>query len=316
MTQQKRDDITEANHDVSLVDMGVSLNEIFVALWKGKWIISMTLMVTTSLSFLIAVSLPNQYRATAVLSPVSHNAAGLSGLLNQYGGIASLAGLSLPSGNDASKTQLGLQLMKSRGFIWEFVNQRQLLPDLMAVSSWNKETGVIVYDPDIYDEDRKIWTRQVDPPLSAIPSPQEAHKAFTEIINVSQDPQTGYVSLSIEHQSAELAAQWVTWIVEDINASVKEQDVAEALRSIEYLKIQVANTSLAELQAVFFELIQSQTETVMLAEVRPEYVFKTIDPALVPQEKSGPMRSLIVALGILAGLFLSASIVLFRRLIQ
>jgi LPS O-antigen subunit length determinant protein (WzzB/FepE family) len=41
----KRDDITEANPDVGLVDMGVSLNEIFVALWKGKWIILMTLMV-------------------------------------------------------------------------------------------------------------------------------------------------------------------------------------------------------------------------------------------------------------------------------
>jgi hypothetical protein len=90
--------------------------------------------------------------------------------------------------------------------------------------------------------------------LSAIPSPHEAHKAFTEIINVSQDPQTGYVSLSIEHQSAELAAQWVTWIVEDINASVKEQDVAEALRSIEYLKIQVANTSLGGAASSFLRV--------------------------------------------------------------
>ena len=224
--------------------------------------------------------------------------------------------MSLPSGNDASKTQLGLQLMKSRGFIWDFLNQRDLLPDLMAVASWNKETGALIYDLDIYDQDRKVWTRQLDPPLPAMPSPHEAHKAFMNIVNISQDPQTGYVSLSIEHQSPEVAAQWVAWIVEDVNATVKEQDVAEALRSIEYLEMQVANTSLAELQAVFFELIQSQTETVMLAEVRPEYVFKTIDPALVPQEKSGPMRSLIVALGILAGLFLSASIVLFRRLIQ
>ena len=62
--------------------------------------------------------------------------------------------------------------------------------------------------------------------------------------------------------------------------------MAEAGKSIEYLKQQVANTSLADLQAMFFELIQSQTETVMLAEVRPEYVFKTIDPAVVPEEKA------------------------------
>ena len=35
----------------------------------------------------------------------------------------------------------------------------------------------------------------------------------------------------------------------------------------------------------------------MLAEVRPEYVFKTIDPAVVPEEKSKPSRALICALG-------------------
>ena len=103
--------------------------------------------------------------------------------------------------------------------------------------------------------------------------------------------------MSIDHQSPIVAAQWVNWLVEDVNAAVKAQDVSEAEKSIEYLKQQVANTSLADLQAMFFELIQSQTETVMLAEVRPEYVFKTIDPAVVPEEKSKPSRALICVLG-------------------
>ena len=37
----------------------------------------------------------------------------------------------------------------------------------------------------------------------------------------------------------------------------------------------------------------------MLAEVRQEYVFKTIDPALAPEEKSKPNRALIVFWGLL-----------------
>ena len=118
---------------------------------------------------------------------------------------------------------------------------------------------------------------------------------------MSEDKQTGYVTVSIDHQSPVVAAQWVNWLVEDVNAAVKAQDVSEAEKSIEYLKQQVANTSLADLQAMFFELIQSQTETVMLAEVRPEYVFKTIDPAVVPEEKSKPSRALICVLGTLLG---------------
>jgi uncharacterized protein involved in exopolysaccharide biosynthesis len=79
------------------------------------------------------------------------------------------------------------------------------------------------------------------------------------------------------------------------------------------LKQQVANTSLADLQSMFFELIQSQTETVMLAQVRPEYVFKTIDPAVVPEEKSKPSRALICVLGTLLGGMLGVVIVLIRH---
>ena len=90
---------------------------------------------------------------------------------------------------------------------------------------------------------------------------------------------------------------------------------SEAEKSIEYLKQQVANTSLADLQAMFFELIQSQTETVMLAEVRPEYVFKTIDPAVVPEEKSKPSRALICVLGTLLGGIFGVMTVLVRHYI-
>jgi len=145
------------------------------------------------------------------------------------------------------------------------------------------------------------------------PSAQEAHKAFSEILSVSQDKQTGYITVSINHQSPTVAAQWVSWLVEDVNSAVKAQDVSEAEKSIEYLREQVTNTSLADLQAVFFDLIQSQTETVMLAEVRQEYVFKTIDPAVSPEEKSKPSRALICVLGTLLGGMLGVVIVLIRH---
>ena len=132
-------------------------------------------------------------------------------------------------------------------------------------------------------------------------------------MGIFEDKKTGYISVSVEHQSPVIAAQWVRWLVEDVNAAVKAQDVDEATDSIDYLKQQVSNTSLADLQAVFFELIQSQTETVMLAQVRPEYVFKTIDPAVVPEEKSKPSRALICVLGTLLGGTLGIVLVLIRH---
>ena len=293
-------------------DDEIDLKELFMVLWGGKWLISAVTGLAAAISVVVALSLPNIYTASALLAPAESSGGGLSSLMKQYGGLASLAGVSLPGGEEGSRAQLGIQLMKSRAFIGDFVERRDILPELMAVEAWDAGSGDIVFDAESYDADAKTWVRNTERSKSPSPSAQEAHKAFSRILGVSQDKQTGYVSVSIEHQSPIVAAQWVNWLIEDVNSAVKAQDVAEAEKSIEYLKQQVANTSLADLQAMFFELIQSQIETVMLAEVRPEYVFKTIDPAVAPEEKSKPSRALMCVFGTLLGGMLGVVMVLIR----
>ena len=294
-------------------DDEIDLKEPFMVLWGGKWLISAVTGLAAAISVVVALSLPNIYTASALLAPAESSGGGLSGLMKQYGGLASLAGVSLPGGEEGSRAQLGMQLMKSRAFIGDFVERRDILPELMAVDSWDAESGDIIFDADDFEAATATWVRDVDFPKQPEPSLLEAHEEFMDILSVSEDKQTAYVTVSVDHHSPVVAAQWVNWLVEDVNAAVKAQDVAEAEKSIEYLKQQVANTSLADLQAMFFELIQSQTETVMLAEVRPEYVFKTIDPAVIPEEKSKPSRALICVLGTLLGGMLGVVIVLIRH---
>ena len=303
----------QARYSQAPVDDEIDLKELFMVLWSGKWLITAVTGLAAVISVVIALMLPNIYTANALLAPAEQSGGGMSALMQQYGGLASLAGVTLPGGEEASRAQLGMALMTSRGFLGDFVKRRDILPELMAVKAWDAGSGEIVFDPESYDIASKTWVREVEAPKLSIPSAQEAHKAFSEILVVSQDKQTSYVTVSIEHQSPVVAAQWVNWLVEDVNAAVKAQDVAEAEKSIEYLREQVTNTSLADLQAVFFDLIQSQTETVMLAEVRQEYVFKTIDPAVAPEEKSKPSRAIICILGTLFGAALSCMLVLGRH---
>ena len=54
----------------------------------------------------------------------------------------------------------------------------------------------------------------------------------------------------------------------------------------------------------------------MFAEVRDEYVFKTIDPALVPEAKAGPKRVLICVLGTLLGGMLGVILVFIRHFVR
>ena len=294
-------------------DDEIDFKVLFHVLWEGKWLISSVIGLAAAISVTVALLLPNTYTATALLAPAEQSSGGISALMRQYGGLASLAGVSLPTGEDGSRAQLALHLMRSRAFIGDFVARRNILRELMAVKSWNLTSDELTFDEELYDSVAGKWVRDVDPPFMPKPSALEAHEEFEKILSVYQDKKTGYVTISVDHKSPTIAAQWVNWLVEDVNEAVRSQDVSEAEKSIEYLREQVSNTSLADLQAVFFDLIQSQTETVMLAEVRPEYVFKTIDPAVAPEEKSKPNRALICVLGTLLGGILGSVIVLMRQ---
>lgn len=294
-------------------DDEIDLKELFLVLWAGKRLIGGITTLAAVIAVVVALMMPNIYTSSALLAPAESASGGMGSLMKQYGGLASLAGISLPGGGDTSKAQLGIEIIKSRAFVSQFIEQRRLLPDLMAAESWSINTGELQYDADLYDAKASTWVRDVDPPKQPQPSLQEAHEEFAEILSVSEDKKSGYVTVSIEHLSPIVAQQWVTWLVQDINTAMRDQDIIEAERSIEYLNEQIATTSLADLQTMFFELIQSQTETIMLAKVRPEYVFKTIDPAIVPEEESKPMRALICVLGTLLGGMLAVLIVLIRH---
>ena len=126
----------------------------------------------------MALALPNFYSASALLAPADQSTGSLSGMMQRVGGIASLAGISLPSGDEGNKVQLGIELMTSRSFIGNFVERRNLLPDLMAFESWDMSTGEIEYDSDIYDIDENKWVRDVSLPYKPKPSVLEAHEQF------------------------------------------------------------------------------------------------------------------------------------------
>ncbi len=285
-----------------LADDEIDLRELWARIVAGKWWILLSMVLFGGAAAGWAVLQPNIYQSKAVLAPASEQSGGgLSALASQFGGLASLAGVSLPAGK-ADNTAIAMEVLKSRVFLTRFIRQHQLEVSLMAAKGWNRESGELIIDPKVYDAAGQRWVRDVDPPQTPEPSDWELYKAFKDILKVSQDKQTGLVSVSIEHVSPILAQKWVEWLVQDLNAYLRQKDVDDAQKQIDYLKAELAKTQLADMQKVFYSLIEQNTKVIMLANVRDEYAFKTLDPAVVPEEKVKPKRFLVVALGMIFGL--------------
>ncbi|EGQ9142509.1 LPS O-antigen length regulator, partial [Vibrio parahaemolyticus] len=294
-------------------DDEVDLRELFKALWKGKWIIIATTFLFTAASVLYALSLPNTYKADALLAPAeSSNGGGLSKMAGQLGGLAALAGVNL-AGGESSQVDLAVQVMKSRQFVDSFINKHDLLVPLMAAKGWNLANNKLVLDESIYDPNTGNWLREAKGLRGAKPSAQEAFEVFKrDSLNISQDKESGLYTLSIKHYSPYVAQQWVNWLIEDINKVMRERTIAETSQNLAYLNKQLQKTAVADMQSTFYKLIEEQTKSLMLAEVQDEFIFKVIDPAVVPELKDGPKRALICVLGILLGGMLGVAFVLIN----
>ncbi|MEF1327669.1 Wzz/FepE/Etk N-terminal domain-containing protein [Vibrio sp. M260121] len=291
----------------------IDLGELFKALWKGKWIIIATTFVFAVGAVLYALSLPNIYKADALLAPAeSSNGGGLSKMAGQLGGLAALAGVNLGAG-ESSQTDLAVQVMKSRQFVEAFINKHELLVPLMAAKGWDLANNKLILDEDLYNSKTGEWLREPNGLRGATPTAQEAFEVFSkEVLSVNKDKESGLYTVSVKNYSPYVAQQWVNWLIEDINKVMRERTIAEASQNLSYLNTQLQKTAVADMQSMFYKLIEEQTKNLMLAEVQDEFIFKTVDPAIIPELKDSPKRALICVLSTLLGIMFGGIIVLIR----
>lgn len=290
----------------------VSIQQLVAAVIKAKWIIAIFALVGGAISIAVALNLPNFYRSDVLLSPIQDSQA--SGLDGQFGGLASLAGINLAQGNERSK--LALEILKSKQFAKKFIDKHNILPELMAVKAWDREGNKFIYNEDKYNSVSGEWFRKGNEFLGPKPTISEIHEAFISMISFDEVGDAGLIKVSVTHYSPYIAKTWLELIVLDINSWLKNRDIAEAERSIKFLKQQIQQAKVAEIKNMLFNLIEEQMKTVMLAETRDEYVFKVIDPAIVADVKFKPKRSLIVVLGVFVGMFLGIMAIIIRRLFR
>lgn len=296
-------------------DNEVDLIALASGIWKKKSLILLVSILPAVPTFFYAQTLPDSYQATALVAPAESRSGGMGSVMTQYSGLASLAGISLPGAGDTSASTLAIEVMKSRAFAADFINKYDLLPYLAAYKRWDPASNSDHFDTTKYDSQSKTWTLSAEG-FEVKPSDQAAHILLINSITINQSNATGLVTLNVTHQSPIFASFLANQIIEEINLIIKSQKVLEARKSIDYLELQITKTTVRDLQQILYSLIKSQTETIMLAEVRPEYVFKFIDPAVTPESPTGPNRNRITLISLVLGFFLAvivASLLHFRE---
>ena len=298
------------NNDKSL-DHEIDLKELALALWEKKTTIVSIFLIFSLLSVLYSLSLKDIYTSSSVLTATRSDET-LSSKIRSFSPLASIAGVPLPT-TETSLSQEAIAKIKSFDFFSNEMLPHIQLKNILAVEKWVAKENTIIYDENIYVDKSDKWLGSIEYPAQTIPSIQKAHREFKKMVNISVDKNTGFVTLSVSHQSPYLAQKWTALIIKKINESMREEEKILAEKSINFLEETAMKTNLQSIRDAISNLLESQIKSLMLVSANENYVYKILDAPIVPEIKSSPQRAIICIVGSLLGLILgiSISIVMF-----
>ena len=259
-----------------------------------KTILGITI-VCVGLAVAYAFHAPEVFKAETLLAPASEEKSGASSALSQFGGLAAMAGISIPSDSNVEQVVATLQ---SRGFLRQYIHGKKLIPVLFE---------------EIWDEESQSWLVQTQ---ENEPTDQKAVQIFKSILSVDEDKKSGLISLSISWKDPVVAAEWANDLVKQLNVQLREKAINDSQKRVGYLEQELAKTTLQDMRAVLYNLLESEKQKAMLANVNEDFALEVIDPAVAPETREKPKRKLIVALGGVCGGFLGIFTVFFAQFVR
>jgi uncharacterized protein involved in exopolysaccharide biosynthesis len=284
----------QRNHSANTMDLIAG----FSLLWNKKYTILAVAMASGIVGGTLAFLATPKYEVSMLLHPVTHNIGGNS----EFGalrGLTSIVGINIKTTVDDKL--IALATLQSRHLITSFIDQEKLLPTLFH-SMWDDdESDWILDDGDIPPT---LW---------------DGHRLFVKkVMRVTEDPQSGIITLSITWTDPNLAVKWAEGLVEYTNNYIKQTARSEHENNLEFLEKQMALTSNVEVRNSISQMVLKEMEQVMLANVSIEYALKILDPAVAPplNKFSSPNRQMIIILAIFLGGVVSGFGVVFMRRIR
>lgn len=281
-------ELTQDKHNQGNADAQegeISLLDLLLTVLRRKSMILAVTLLAGVLAAGVSLLMQNSYRGEIIIAAAAtgdKKEGSLGMALGSLGGLASLTGVSLGGGGSNEEN---LAILKSRDFLWEFVQAKNLMPILFE---------------DLWDKKANRW-KEEDPKKQ--PGQMDVFRLLKDIMTVEVEKKTNLITVTIEWKDAKLAAEWTNSIVEYLNQYLAERAIKRSERNLQYLNEALMKAQIEEFRKTLFDLIAQDTKNAMLASAQKDFAFKVIDAAVVPDKKAKPKRAQIVILAMLAAFF-------------
>jgi uncharacterized protein involved in exopolysaccharide biosynthesis len=262
-------------------------------LWKKKWWIALGTALCTAAGVAYALYATPIYSSFAIIAPKEADKNMASGLLSQMGGLGGLMASQIGLGG--TKLDHIAVIAKSHDMAETIITKHNLLPNL-----FHKK----------YDFQNKRWTYK---DTLDIPTIKHGIKAISaNVLSVSTDIKKNTLTLKTELYDSVLAAQLVSWYLDELDKKIRNDVIREAKSKRAYLDAQMKTTADPWVVEKLQNLIGMELEKSMMVAGKS---FEILETPMVPLKKTKPKRVLIVMGAFFAGFFLTWGLFIANKMI-
>ena len=297
-------------------DDEIDLLEVFATLWGGKYLIACLMALFLALASLFLWNAERKYTVSYTFTPVSSE--GSSPSLAGLGGLASLAGVSLPS-SDGGDVATYKALLRSEEVAAALLENDRLI-SLIFAREWNPAGSYFEAPPQseigrVVGSVKYLLTGQATAEYAPPNAPRLADWLVKEI-QVSEDRDTGFLTLSLELADPELARAVLQEITQVTDAIIKDRFIGSAEGTVEFYQRKLSSARSREHREALAQLIAQEEQKLMLASKGDYFVMEPLTHPTVSLHPTSPRSTIVLALAIVLGLFAGAAIALIRKALK
>lgn len=272
-------------------------------IFQNKIKIVVSTFIFSSALLLFSYTQVDKYYSQSTLT--SQNQSNTASGVASMSGISSIIGINMNQGPTlASDFEIALELLKSRYFTLNFIDKYELKPYLIAIDSYDKETGKLSFNEDLYDEVTKSFNSNI--------SQDTFYKIFNKSLSISKKDsfyQIGFIS-----KSAELSKRVIEDLIYETNEYIRTKNLNENLKTYEYLIEKSFENIDLNTKTIINSLIEEEVKDMALINSSSEYVLRVVDPPYIPEHKASPNRVYFLLFGAIIGFIFGVFISFILRI--
>ena len=276
-----------------------TLDAVLAAVWAQWKVIALWAAVGFVLAVGIGFLITPVYRSTVVVLPRSPddskgvNANGLLSKLGMLGG--GLSGLLSTIGSNETES---VAILESRDLAESFISEQHIAARIEAQRNWLE----------------KLLAGPAEPAGGAV-APAVFRYFAQHVIDFNEDHQTGLVTITVDWPEKPVARDWANAFVVHANEVIRKQAIDRAEATLRYVAVQMQQATEVEVRNSLGELAEDKMKTLSLAKTEPDFAFKVIDSANLPdnRDKVRPHKAIMGLVGMLLAGLIAVAVVYRRR---